>query len=190
MSAAEPINASIHTATMTRTWPPCGLPRTSVLEPRHRLRVEGDGAWDAKQRVEDWLPLQLHVDDHQLMSGCAYRGSARPGTRRTAPAWIRIAHARIQLIDEDVDGARVGDPGQADGPGQQRVCVGDVGAVRGRARDGGRGLVAARHTQRIELVGAVGERAQGAWRGEGGAGRSQRVRAAVVAEHGLSGNVA
>src|SRR5438045_2208476 len=80
---------------------------TSVLETRHRLRVEGDRARDAKQRVEDRFPLELHVDDHQLMSGCAYRSSARPCACRTAPAWIGIARARIQLIDEDVDGARV-----------------------------------------------------------------------------------
>src|SRR5947208_3591175 len=180
MRAAEPISASIQTATMTRTWPSCGLRRTSVLEPRHRLRVEGDRARDAKQRVEDRFPLELHVDDHQLMSGCAYRGSARPCACRTAPARIGIARVRIQLIDEDVDSARVDGPGQGDAPGQQGVRVGDVGAICGRARDRGRVLVYDGHTERIELMGPVGERAQGAWRGEGGAARSQRVRAVVV----------
>src|SRR6266480_490087 len=91
--AAEPISASIQTATMTSTWPSCRLRRTSVLEPRHRLRVERDRARDAKQRVEDRLPLQLQVDDHQLMSGCAYCGPTRPCACRTAPARIRIARA-------------------------------------------------------------------------------------------------
>src|SRR3954471_1921810 len=85
MSAAEPISASIQTATMTRTWPCCRLRGTSVLEPRHRLRVEGDRARDAKQRVEDRLPLQLQVDDHELMTGCTHGGSARPCACRTAP---------------------------------------------------------------------------------------------------------
>src|SRR5690349_4137428 len=67
ISAADPISASIHTATITRTWPSCRLRRTSVLEPLHRLRVECDRAGDAEQRVEDRFPLQLQVDDDQLV---------------------------------------------------------------------------------------------------------------------------
>src|ERR1041385_37962 len=105
--AAEPISASIQTATMTRTWPSCRLRRTSVLEPRHRLRVEGDRARNSEQRVEDRFPLQLQVDDDKLMPCGADRGPARTRARRTAPAWVWVAGGRIKLIDKDVDGARV-----------------------------------------------------------------------------------
>src|ERR1041385_4708276 len=190
ISAAEPISASIQTATMTKTWPSCRLRRISVLEPCHRLRVEGDRAWNSEQRVEDGLPLQLQVDHDELMSGGADRRPASAAAGRTAPARVWIAGGRSKLIEKDVDGARVDGAGERDGARQQGVGVRNEVSVRGRAGDAGRILVNDRHAQSVELMGAVGQRPERAWGRKRGARRGQRVGAAVVAEHGLACHIA
>src|ERR1051325_8024173 len=99
ISAAEPISASIQTATMTKTWPSCRLRRISVLEPCHGLRVEGDRAGNSEQRVEDGLPLQLQVDHDELMSGGADRRPASAGAGRTAPARAWVGCGRFKILD-------------------------------------------------------------------------------------------
>ena len=124
------------------------------------------------------------------MAGRAHRGAVDTSARGAAPARIGVTARGIELVDEDVDGARIDGAGQRDRAGLQRIGVGDKRPVRGRAADRGRVLVDDGHAKGVELVGAVGQRTERAGRGEGGAGGGERVGAAVVAQHSLAGHVA